>query len=142
MRSSPADICAERSTIVATGPVEYVILEFPGNKFTGEIAPELAKLTESGTVRLIDLIFISKDADGTVDGFRADEHLERLAPFSQLEEIERVMSQEDIEFLVENLAPNSSAVLFVWENTWAIPLVEALRNSGAVFREGARFSAI
>ena len=52
---------------MAIGPVEYIIVGFPGNKFNGEIAPELGKLVESGTIRILDLVFITKDADGEVE---------------------------------------------------------------------------
>ena len=66
------------------GPVEYIIVGFPGNKFTGEIAPELIALVESGTVRILDLIFIGKDTDGSVLSFEIDE-LDALAGFAGLE---------------------------------------------------------
>ena len=58
---------------MTTGPVEYIIVGFPGNKFNGEIAPELIALVESGTVRILDLIFIGKDADGNVVSFEIDD---------------------------------------------------------------------
>ena len=64
------------------GPVEYIIVGFPGNKFTGEIAPELIALVESGTVRVLDLIFIGKDADGSVVSFEIDD-LDDAAGFGE-----------------------------------------------------------
>ena len=67
-----------------TGPVEYIIVGFPGNKFTGEIAPELIALVDSGTVRILDLIFIGKDADGSVVSFEIDE-LDSVAGFEGLD---------------------------------------------------------
>jgi len=69
---------------MTAGPVEYIIVAFPGNKFNGEIAPELVALVESGTVRILDLIFIGKDDDGTVLAFEIDE-LESVEAFAQLE---------------------------------------------------------
>ena len=141
--ASPNGIGADQCTITTSVPVEYIILEFPDNRFTGEIVPEFVRLTEYGTVRLIDLIFITKDADSYVARFRIDEQLKELIPFSQLDhEIGPIISHEDVECVANDLEPNSSAALVVWEDTWAASLVKALRNSGAVFVEGGRFSAL
>ncbi|HLN15405.1 MAG TPA: DUF6325 family protein [Acidimicrobiales bacterium] len=123
---------------MAIGPVEYLVVGFPENKFTGEIAPELAKLIDSGIVRILDLVFVGKDADGNVAVFEFDQ-LEELAPFSDLEgEIGGLLSQEDIEHAAAALDPNSSAALLIWEDTWAAPFVEACRRAGGVLVEGAR----
>ena len=79
------------------GPVEYVIIGFPGNQFNGQIAPELAKLIESGTIRLLDLVFILKDGDGNVVAVEFDEH-EQLAAFSSLEgEVGGFIGEEDVQ---------------------------------------------
>jgi hypothetical protein len=120
------------------GPVEYIILAFPGNKFSGEIVPALDELTESGTIRVLDLVFITKDADGRVDGIEV-EQLAELAPFAALDgEVGGLLTEEDIEYAAHDLEPNSSAALLIWEDTWATPLVEALRDSGGVLIEGSR----
>jgi Family of unknown function (DUF6325) len=123
---------------MTTGPVEYIIVGFPGNKFTGEIAPELVALVESGTIRILDLIFIGKDADGSVVSFEIDE-LDALAGFGELDaDVGGLISPEDIEFAATQLEPNSSAALLIWEDLWATPFAEAVRNSGGVLLEGAR----
>jgi len=120
------------------GPVEYIIVGFPGNEFNGQIAPELAKLIESQTIRLIDLVFIAKDAEGNVAVVEFDEH-EALAPFAELDgEVGGIISQEDIEHAAVDLEPNTSAGLLIWEDLWATPLVEAMRDSGGVLIEGSR----
>jgi len=120
------------------GPVEYIIVGFPGNKFTGEIAPELIALVESGTVRILDLIFIGKDAEGNVLAFEIDE-LDELAGFSQLDgEVGGLISPEDIEFAAAQLEPESSAALLLWEDLWAAPFAAAVLNSGGVVLQGAR----
>ncbi len=120
------------------GPVEYIIVGFPGNKFTGGIAPELAALVESGTVRILDLIFIGKDADGSTVSFEIDE-LDAVAGFSDLDtDVGGLISQEDIEFAAAQLEPDSSAALLIWEDLWAAPFAEAVRASGGVLLEGAR----
>jgi hypothetical protein len=123
---------------VSIGPVEYIIIGFPGNKFTGEIAPALARLIESGTVRIVDLVFVGKDSDGNVTAFEFDQ-LEELAPFAALDgEAGGFLSEEDIAYVASALEPNSSAALLVWEDTWATELVDALRKADAVLLEGAR----
>jgi hypothetical protein len=120
------------------GPVEYIIVGFPGNRFTGEIAPELAKLVDQGTIRILDLIFISKADDGTVATFEFDQ-LDELAPFAAVDaEVGGLISSEDIEHAATLLEPNSSEALLIWEDVWATPLVEAMRRADAVLLEGAR----
>ena len=120
------------------GPVEYIIVGFPGNKFTGEIAPELVKLIESGTVRILDLIFIAKDADGSVVALEIDE-LDAIAGFGALDtDVGGLISAEDIEFAAAGLEPNSSAALLIWEDLWAAPFAEAVRRANGVLLEGAR----
>jgi len=120
------------------GPVEYIIVGFPGNRFNGEIAPELAKLIDSGTIRLIDLVFITKDADGNTAVVELEDHHD-IALFEVLDaEIGGVIGEEDIEYAAAELEPDSSAALLIWEDVWAAPFVEALRESGAELIEGSR----
>jgi hypothetical protein len=120
------------------GPVEYMIVGFPGNRFTGEIAPELAKLVEAGTVRILDLIFVGKAADGTVTTFEFDQR-DELAGFAAIDgEVGGLISTEDVEYAASLLEPNSSEALLVWEDVWAAPLVEAMRRADGVVLEGAR----
>ena len=120
------------------GPVEYLILGFPGNKFSGEIVPELAKLIDSGTVRILDATFVTKDQDGNVGVVEYDV-VEELAAFGGLEgEIGGILSDEDIAYAAESLEPNSSAALLIWEDTWAAPFAEAVRKADGVILEGAR----
>ena len=110
------------------GPVEYLIVEFPGNKFKGEIVPALAELTNSGIIQVIDLIFIKKDEAGNVASFElsalgADE----ASPFDDLDgEIDGLLSEEDILLAAEKLQLNSSAALLVFEHAWATRLRDAI----------------
>ena len=123
---------------MAIGPVEYVILGFPDNKFTGRIVPELAKLIDNGLVRILDLTFISKDADGEVTVIEFDA-LEELAAFAGLDaEIGGILSEDDIAHAAAGLDPNSSAALLIWEDRWAAPFAEAVRDANGVILEGAR----
>jgi len=123
---------------MSIGPVEYLILGFPGNKFTGQIVPELTKLLDSGLVRVIDLAFISKDADGNVEAVEYDA-IEELAAFGSLDaEVGGILTDEDVAYAGLSLEPNSSAALLVWEDTWAAPFAEAVRKANGVILEGAR----
>jgi Family of unknown function (DUF6325) len=123
---------------VSIGPVEYILIGFPGNNFHGEIAPALARLIENGTVRIIDLVFIGKDTEGNVVTIEFDQ-LEELAPFAALEgEAGGLVSEEDVAYAAAGLEPNSSALLIVWEDTWATELAEAVWKADGVVVEGAR----
>ena len=123
---------------MAIGPVEYIIVGFPGNDFTGDIAPALAKLIESNTIRLLDLLFVGKDAEGDVLVIEFDE-LEALAAFAGLEgEVGGIISDEDVAHVAAGLEPNSSAALLIWEDVWATEFAVAVRESGGVLLEGAR----
>lgn len=120
------------------GPVEYVMLSFPGNRFNGDIAPALRELVDSGTVRIIDLVFVSKDEGGDVVALEYDE-LEDDLGFQELEgEAGGIMSDEDLELAGEMLEPNSSAALLVWEDKWAARLADAIRDSGGRIVGGER----
>src|SRR4051794_11116531 len=98
---------------MSIGPVEYMIIGFPDNKFTGQIAPALARLIESGLIRLIDLTFISKDADGEVTVLEYDV-MEELAAFADLDaEIGEILTDDDIAHAALSLEPNTSAALLI-----------------------------
>jgi hypothetical protein len=114
------------------GPVEYLIVAFPGNQFRGEIAPALADLVEAGTIRIIDIAFASKDEDGEIAAFELSDldpevrqGLENLGAESS-----GLFSEDDLTAAAEVLEPNSSAALLVWENLWAKPVVAAIRDAG------------
>jgi len=120
------------------GPVEYLVIGFPENKFKGEIAPELTKLVNSGLVRILDLIFIAKDADGNILSFEFDQR-EEFDAFAGLDaEVGGVISTEDIEHAASALDPDSACALLVWEDTWATPFAKAVRDAGGFIIEGAR----
>src|SRR5262245_54742415 len=106
----------EQEHAMAVGPVEYIIVGFPENKFTGAIAPALIKLVESGTIRILDLLFIAKDADGNVLSFEFED-LEEFASFADLDgDTGGLISPDDIEHAAAGLEPNSSAALLIWED--------------------------
>ena len=114
------------------GPVEILVVAFPGNQFTGEVAPALADLVESGLIRVIDLVFVGKDAAGEVVAMELSELDEGIgAAFGAVvEEPSGLLSDEDIADLGADLEPNSSAALLLFEHVWAIRFRDALVNSG------------
>jgi uncharacterized membrane protein len=116
------------------GPVEYMAVAFPGNKFTGEIAPALAELVKSGTVRIIDLAFVSKDAEGNVAAMELEDlDSDAGAAFKAIEaEIGDLVNADDLQAVGEELEPDSSAAVLVWEDVWAAKLAKAIRDSGGV----------
>ena len=114
------------------GPVDYLVVEFPAGKsnFTGEMASELASLVNAGTVRLLDLLILHKDDDGTIEAFEIDD-LDEVDELRALEgEIAEILAAEDVAHLAEAMENGSTAGVLVWENTWAAPFASAARRSG------------
>jgi len=116
---------------MAVGPVDVVIIGFPGNKFTGQIAPALLDLVESGTIRVIDLLFVVKDTDGVVTTIEAaDLDPEQGAGYLAIDIAQPgALGTEDAEEVSDDIPPNSSALLIAFENTWAAKIVAALQSS-------------
>lgn len=116
------------------GPVEYLIVAFPGNRFTGEIAPALAKLVDAGTIRIIDVAFVGKDEGGDVASFElVDLDPEVRAGLENLGvEVSGLFNEEDLMAAGEELEPSSSAALLVWEDVWAKEVAQAIRDAGGV----------
>lgn len=116
------------------GPVDYLIVAFPGNEFRGEIVPALAELVDAGTIRIIDIAFVTKDADGNAAALE----LMELAPdvqaaFERLGiEVSGLFNDDDLMDAGEALEPNSSAALLVWENVWARKTAQAMRDAGGI----------
>lgn len=122
------------------GPVDYMIVAFPGNEFRGEVAPELARLVENGTIRVMDLAFVGKSAEGKVVAFElTDLDPEVRAGFEKAGvEVSGLFNEEDLMAAGEELEPNSSAALLVWENVWARDIAEKLRAAGGVLLDFER----
>jgi uncharacterized membrane protein len=122
------------------GPVEYVVIGFPGNRFKGEIVPALAELVDNGLVRIIDVVFLKKDPDGNVAMFEYDALDDVLAfGFADVDgEAGGVLSDEDLELAAETLEPDSSAALIVWEHRWAARVAQAIRDAGGRILAGER----
>ena len=125
------------------GPVEYLIVEFPGNKFKGEIVPALKELTKNGTIHIIDLLFIKKDAQGAVIAVELNNlPAAEAAPFDDLDgEIDGLLNEEDFQIVAGKLRPNSSAALLVFEHAWATRLRDAVVKSGGRLVDNERIPA-
>jgi hypothetical protein len=114
------------------GPVEYIVVGFPGNQFKGEIAPALADLVDAGTIRIIDIAFAGKDDNGELVAFELSEldadvqqALEKLGA-----EPSGLFNEEDLMAVAETLDPGSSAAVLAWENVWAKGVAGAIRDAG------------
>jgi uncharacterized membrane protein len=114
------------------GPVEILVVSFPGNQFTGEIAPALAELVEGGLIRVIDLVFVAKDDAGDVVGIELSDVDEAVSAAFQphVEEPSGLLAEEDIEDLAADLEPGSSAAILLFEHLWATKFRDAVVNSG------------
>lgn len=119
---------------MALGPIEVLMLRFPGNRFRGEIAPALANLIDSGTVRVIDLLFTIKDADGVIDVLELTDMEGDLSVFAPAtSDLADTLTEDDARVLSQSLPNNSSAAILLFENTWAKTFVDAVsRANGEV----------
>ena len=114
------------------GPVDYMVVEFPAgaSSFTGEMAAELRALADSGTIRVIDVLILTKDADGTVEATE----LSDIAELGELQAIEAgladFLAADDVGHLAAAMEPGSTAGVLIWENLWAAPFASAVRRSG------------
>ena len=128
---------------MSIGPVEYIAIAFPGNKFSGEIVPAIKELQDAGTIRVLDLVIITKDADGHVTAIELSEaSAEEQATLAALGVQSRnLLGQEDVEDIGEALDPNSTAGLMIWENVWAERFATSLRAADGVLIANGRIPA-
>ena len=112
--------------------MDYVIIEFPAgaSNFTGEMGTELLKLVDAGTIRLIDVLILDKNEDGSVDATELSD-IEELGELQALEaELAELLAEEDVVNLAAAMDPGSTAGVLIYENTWAAPFASAARRSG------------
>ena len=128
---------------MAFGPVDVIIIGFPCNKFSGRIAPAVMELVDSGTIRVIDLLFVSKDTDGSVTTIEASDLDPETGPsYLAIDVVQPgALGPEDADEVSEDLEPNSSALLIAFENVWAAKVVEACRAADAVVIDQIRIPA-
>jgi Family of unknown function (DUF6325) len=116
------------------GPVDYLVVEFPADKanFSGEIAQQLAALTKTGQIRVLDLLFLKTSLDGSVEGFESHEFEDsEVGELRELEtELAMLLAEDDLEAIGAALEPDSYAAVLVFENVWAAPFAAAVRRAG------------
>ena len=114
------------------GPVDYIVVEFPAgaSNFTGEMSAELLRLVDAGTIRLIDVLILTKNEDGSVDAME----LSDVPGLGELEKVEaelaELLAADDVVNLAACMDPGSVAGVLIWENLWAAPFASAARRSG------------
>jgi hypothetical protein len=122
------------------GPVDWIVVEFPGSKLTGEIAPVLKDYVDRGLIRVLDLLFLKKDDDGSFEAFEAsdleDSEIGGLRAYET--ELAMLLSEQDVADLAEAIEPGSSAAVLVWENVWAAPFGAAVRHAGGQLAASGR----
>ena len=111
------------------GPIDYIVIEWPGRQPTGEAMPLILDLADRGVIRLLDIAFLAKDTDGTVGAIDLAEIA--ASEFGAFEGASSgLISQEDLDEAASVLEPGTSAAVLIWENRWAAPVAAALRRSG------------
>jgi hypothetical protein len=114
------------------GPVDYVVVEFPAGakSFTGEMAEELLKLVDAGTIRIVDILILDKDEDGSVDATELSD-IDQLGELHAVEaELAELLAADDVAHLAAAMEPGSTAGVLIFENLWAAPFASAARRSG------------
>ncbi len=129
---------------MSVGPIEVIVVEFPGNRFNGRIIPELKRLVDAGTIRIVDGLLIAREEGDEItileiDQVTGDSDLTALAEL--FDTMDALISDEDVEALSETLEPNSSAAILVFEHTWAIPFRDAIVDSGGILAAAVRIPA-
>jgi Family of unknown function (DUF6325) len=128
------EVAMNETDVDQLGPVDYLVVEFPADRanFKGEIAAELTALIDRGLVRVLDLILLKKEADGSVEGFETHDFGDGdLAEVLGLEtELALLLAEEDVKAIGEAMEPGTVAAVLVWENIWAAPFGSAVRRAG------------
>lgn len=130
---------------MALGPIELLVIGFPGNRFTGGILPEIERLVDSDVVTLVDALLVYKDEDGAVaivelDQVDASQDIAALSKF--LDESNGLISEEDMEGFADALEPGSSAAALAFEHTWFKPLRDELIDSGGILLANMRIPGL
>jgi len=132
MTDMTTELAAQSTDLDSLGPVDYIVVEFPAgaSNFTGEMADELIALVEAGTIRVIDVLILTKNEDGTVDAMELSE-IEQLGPLQAVEaQLAELLAEEDVAHLAAAMDPGSTAGVLIWENLWAAPFASAARRAG------------
>lgn len=122
----------DETDVEELGPIDWIVVEFPGSRFNGEIAPALRDLVDRDLIRVLDLLILKKDSEGTLEAFELSdlEDTELGGLQSHEDELAMLLSEDDVNALAAAIEPGSSAAVLVWENKWAAPFGAAVRHSG------------
>jgi dihydroorotase-like cyclic amidohydrolase len=113
------------------GPVDYVVLEWPGSQPTGEVAPLILDLVDRGIIRVLDVAFVAKGEDGSLTAIETERLGGEAAGFAEFEGASSgLLGRDDLEEAAAALEPGTAAAVLVWENRWAAPIAVAVRRSG------------
>jgi len=122
---------AEEEELLETGPIDYIVVEYPEHKPTGEAFEELLRLVDSGVIRVLDLAFVRKNADDSVVALSWADVADGVAEIEVFDGASSgLLGQEDFDEVGNALARNAAAAILVWENVWAAPFASAVRRSG------------
>ena len=132
MTDMTTELIDQNRDLDSLGPIDYIVVEFPAgaSSFTGEMTEALLALVDAGTIRVVDVLILTKNEDGTVDAMELSE-IEQLGPLQAVEaQLAEFLAADDVEHLAAAMDPGSTAGVLIWENLWAAPFASAARRSG------------
>jgi hypothetical protein len=132
MTDVTTEVASHEADLDSLGPVDYIVVEFPAgaSNFTGEMAKELLALVDSGTIRVIDILILTKSDDGTIEAKEFSD-VGELGELQALEaQLAELLAEDDVVHLAAAMEPGSTAGVLIWENLWAAPFASAARRSG------------
>ena len=132
MTDMTTELIDQHTYLDSLGPIDYIVVEFPAgaSTFTGEMSEALLSLVDAGTIRVVDVLILTKNEDGSVDAMELSD-IEQLGPLQRVEaQLAELLAAEDVEHLAAAMDPGSTAGVLIWENLWAAPFASAVRRSG------------
>ena len=132
MTDMTTELIDQHTYLDSLGPIDYIVVEFPAgaSSFTGEMSEALLSLVDAGTIRVVDVLILTKNEDGSVDAMELSD-IEQLGPLQRVEaQLAELLAAEDVEHLAAAMDPGSTAGVLIWENLWAAPFASAARRSG------------
>jgi len=132
MTDMTTELIDQHTYLDSLSPIDYIVVEFPAgaSSFTGEMSEALLSLVDAGTIRVVDVLILTKNEDGSVDAMELSD-IEQLGPLQRVEaQLAELLAAEDVEHLAAAMDPGSTAGVLIWENLWAAPFASAARRSG------------
>ena len=132
MTDMTTELIDQHTYLDSLGPIDYIVVEFPAgaSTFTGEMSEALLSLVDAGTIRVVDVLILTKNEDGSVDAMELSD-IEQLGPLQRVEaQLAELLAAEDVEHLAAAMDPGSTAGVLIWENLWAALFASAARRSG------------